>query len=528
MPGFESFSASVRGITDADDLRLLYELTGDFGSILELDALLRSVNEKVRQAFDAESSVVLLLDEAGGELFVPAGSEPDPAVEKRVQGLRFPTDRGLAASALEHARPVLIDDAAHDPHFDPELDRRLGPTKNLLYAPLASPRGTIGVITMRSKRAGAFGERHLAFLGALAGPIAIAIDNARVHEQLRRSETRLRTEVGALRRDLARRDRFEEIVGSGPAMREVFRLMERAAASAVPVLIEGESGTGKELVARGIHRASERADGPFLTVRCGALSESLLESELFGHRPGALPGATDDERGLFEAANGGTLLLDDVSEMPPSLQAKCLRVLQEGEVVAVGDVHPRRVDVRVLSATNRDLRAEVSASRFRQDLYHRIAVFAVRVPPLRERREDVSLLAARMAATAARREDRKIGGIDPEAVAVLERYDWPGNVGELANEMGRAVALTGDGEAISVRHLSAHLQNLGPEGVSGPVAPAGPGGRASSLRQRRAAFEARYISEVLRQSEGNVSRAARALGLSRVTLYKRLREYGIR
>jgi transcriptional regulator with PAS, ATPase and Fis domain len=214
--------------------------------------------------------------------------------------------------------------------------------------------------------------------------------------------------------------------------------------------------------------------------------------------------------------------------MPPSLQAKCFRVLQDGEVIAVGDVHPRRVDVRVLSATNRDLRAEVSASRFRQDLYHRIAVFAVHVPPLRERREDVSLLAARMAATTARREDRKIGGIDPEAVAVLERYDWPGNVRELANEMERAVALTADGEAISVRHLSPHLQNLGPEGMSGPAAPAGPGGRASSLRQRRAAFEARYISEVLRQSEGNVSRAARALGLSRVTLYKRLREYGIR
>jgi transcriptional regulator with GAF, ATPase, and Fis domain len=304
--------------------------------------------------------------------------------------------------------------------------------------------------------------------------------------------------------------------------------MESAAASPITVLIEGETGTGKELVARGIHRASARADGPFLAVNCAALAETLLESELFGHRRGAFTGALQDRRGLFEAAGGGTILLDEVGEMPASMQAKLLRVLQEGEVTPVGDSRPRPVDVRVIAATNRDLAAEVKRGAFRQDLYYRVAAFPIRLPPLRERREDIPLLVDRVLAEAAERHGKHIAGVEPAALACLMGYDWPGNVRELQNEIERAVALTRSGEPNAPEHLSPRTVAAAapgraplPEAVEG-VRPSGP------LRRARAAFEASYIAAVLRQEGGNVSHAARALGLSRVMLQKKMKEYGLR
>src|SRR5262249_9954673 len=283
-----------------------------------------------------------------------------------------PADKGIAGWVVRNAKAVIVADVTKDDRFYPEVDRLSGAqTTSLLYAPLRTRCGAIGVIGVRNKREGAFTEEDLAFLEVLSGGIAVAIENAHLYSRLKNSEARLRTQVGVLQRDLARRDRFTEIIGTGPAMLEVFRLMESAAASTMAVLIEGETGTGKELVARGIHRESERADAPFLGVSCAALAESLLESELFGHRRGAFTGATQDKRGLFEAATGGTLFLDEIGETPQAMQAKLLRVLQEGEVIPVGDTRARKVDVRIISATNRDLSGEIAANRFRADLYYR-------------------------------------------------------------------------------------------------------------------------------------------------------------
>jgi transcriptional regulator with GAF, ATPase, and Fis domain len=345
-------------------------------------------------------------------------------------------------------------------------------------------------------------------------------------------DARLRSEVGLLRRDLARRDRFTEIIGTSAAMAEVFRLMESAAASPISVLIEGETGTGKELVARGIHRASTRADQPFVAVNCAALPADLLESELFGHRRGSFTGATSDYRGLFDSAHRGTIFLDEIGELPLAMQVKLLRVLQDGEITPVGSTRPRKVDIRVLSATNRDLRASVGQGTFREDLYYRLAAFPIRVPPLRERDGDVTLLADHFLTAAAQRHAKRIVGIDAEAFRLLEGYGWPGNVRQLENEIERASALAVDGGIIdrsllSIGEAGAAEAPTGPAAVVGSVVVGGDG-ELAPLRQARAAFEADYIREALARNSGNVSHTARALGLSRVMLQKKMKDYGLR
>jgi transcriptional regulator with PAS, ATPase and Fis domain len=321
------------------------------------------------------------------------------------------------------------------------------------------------------------------------------------------------------------------VVGTGAAMEAVFRLMTKAAGSGIPVLIEGETGTGKELVARAVHSVSARGRAPFVAVNCAALPESLLESQLFGHRRGAFTGADRDRVGLFQAANEGTIFLDEVGEIPLGMQAKLLRVLQEGEVTPLGETTPRQVDVRVISATNRCLADEVEGGRFREDLFYRLSSFPITLPPLRERREDIPLLAERFVAEAAHGHRKRVAGIDADTLECLVSFDWPGNVRQLRNELQRAVVLIEDGEAVGLQHLSPRLRGSASRAapVSAPAEPPRPAANGGTeLRGARAAFEAQHIAAVLEKQGGNVSRAAEALGLSRMQLHRKLKEYGIR
>jgi transcriptional regulator with GAF, ATPase, and Fis domain len=513
--------------------RLLYDLACAFSARIDLDELFPFVVTKCREVFNAEGASVLLLDPERSELYFPFVAEEDPAVLARLLELRFPADRGIAGWVLSRGKGVRIDDVQNHPHFFGGIDADTGfTTRSMLCVPLLTYQGGIGVIEVLNHRGAPFDEADLALLDALAGSVAVAIENARLFARVRASEELLRVQVGALRRDMAHRDRFNEMVGSAPAMVELFQLMERAAATPITVLIEGETGTGKELVARGIHRASSRAEAPFLAVNCAAVSETLLESELFGHRKGAFTGATQDHRGLFEAASGGTILLDEVGEMPLPMQAKLLRVLQQGEIIPVGDTRARKVDVRIISATNRDLGAEVAKQTFRQDLYYRLAVFPIHVPPLRARRDDIPLLVERLLKVIATRHQAAPHAIEPAAVELLQAYEWRGNVRELENVLERAAALAHPDEAIGAPHLPTGMRGSAGQAAVRVTAERPAVAAASSesipLRQARAAFEAEFIRTVLAQHNRNVSRSARALGLSRVMLQKKMKEYGLR
>jgi transcriptional regulator with GAF, ATPase, and Fis domain len=394
-------------------------------------------------------------------------------------------------------------------------------TQSLLCAPLRTRRGTLGVIELRNRVGGTFTEDDLSFLDALAGNIAVAIENARLYHKLKESEAKLRDEVVILQREVVTRNRFVEVVGNSEAMQRVFRLMESAITWPVTVLITGETGTGKELIARAIHYNGVRHDRPFVTVNCGALTETLLESELFGHKRGAFTGAVADRKGFFEVADGGTILLDEIGETTPAMQVKLLRVLQSGELVPVGDTAPRFVDVRIISATNRDLEQDAQQGRFRRDLFYRLSTFPITLPPLRERKDDIPLLATHILARMAEKFGKPVPRLSHAALTAFLHYAWPGNVRELENEIERAVALAGVDNAVQPEHLSDKLTAKRP--TRGPA-----NNQPMTLRRARELFEAEYIAEVLRQNANNASRAARLLGISRVTLQTKIRAYELR
>lgn len=336
----------------------------------------------------------------------------------------------------------------------------------------------------------------------------------RVTETLKAAERKLRLHRRALVRVAPDVEDPLGIIARSAAMGQVVDLARRVAKVDSTVLISGESGSGKERVARLVHDESTRAAGPFIAVNCGAITESLLESELFGHARGAFTGATQDRPGLFEAANGGTLLLDEVGEVSPGMQVKLLRALQEREVRRVGENRSRRVDVRVVAATNRDLGRRVADGAFRQDLYYRLKVVELHVPPLRDRRDDVLPLARVLLADAALRMRRKMSGLAPTAADQLLRYDWPGNVRELENSMERAVALA-RGSRVEVDDLPEEVRRAVPR----------PAAMVAGVRPLEE-VEKEYILAALAHNDGNQTRTAHDLQMGSATLYRKLKRYG--
>ncbi len=340
---------------------------------------------------------------------------------------------------------------------------------------------------------------------ALRRALALAIAQHELAAENRRLRQALRG-----RRDLGR------VVGSSPAFDGVLRTIEKIAASSATVLVHGETGTGKEVVAEAIHQLSPRADRALVKVHCAAIPASLLESELFGHTRGSFTGAIKDKPGLFEQAHGGTLLLDEVGEIPLEMQVKLLRVLETGEIQRIGEVRTRTIDVRVVAATNRDLEVEVAGGRFREDLFYRLSVIPIRVPPLRQRGEDVVLLAKHFLAREAAALGRAFAGFTPGALAALTGHHWPGNVRELENAVARAAALA-EGTEIDVADLPDNVRGVGPAPEPGLTLPA-------DVTFEEA--ERRLILHAMDLEHGNKKEAARRLGIGLATLYRKLTQYG--
>jgi DNA-binding NtrC family response regulator len=339
--------------------------------------------------------------------------------------------------------------------------------------------------------------------------LAITIKNALAHKHLF-------DENLLLRRKLDHAERKGAIIGESLKIREVFHLIDKVASTDATVLIEGESGTGKELVARRLHEVSPRAGKRMLSVNCGALPETLLESELFGYEKGAFTGASAAKEGIFKAADRGTLFLDEVGEMPPPLQVKLLRVLQDKEVLTVGGRQTIPVDVRIIAATNKDLKAEVAAGRFRDDLYYRINVFTLPMPPLRERREDIPLLLHHFIAKYNREFGKDVQSVSPKLMQFFMDYDWPGNIRELENYVARAI-LMADGPQLQLAALRRETDEAGVADED----------RVLSFKEAKERFEKEYILALLDKFDGVVSRAAEAANMPRPNFYEKLKKYEI-
>ncbi len=344
--------------------------------------------------------------------------------------------------------------------------------------------------------------------GALAGAVGAFMDIT--------SLVLANEKIARLEQQVGQRTKFEQLVGKSPAMQEVYRRLKLAADSDVAVVITGESGTGKELAARAVHLQSARRDKPFVAINCSAIPEPLLESELFGHVKGAFTGATFDKVGVFEAADGGTLFLDEIGDVSPTIQLKLLRVLQESEIRRVGESRTRNVDFRLITATNQDLKKLVAQGKIREDFFYRINVFEIRMPPLRERREDIPLLVEHFIDELSRAKGRPIDGITRDALQLLMEYDWPGNVRQLRNVIERASVLA-SADRLTYLDMPPEIRN--PHAARFPNAHVDLSPEEQEERER--------IIAALRQTNGNRTKAAELLGISRVTLWKKMGRYAI-
>ena len=514
---------------DQSRLRALYEAQKKVGAAGDLNDVLIAMSDAsfdlVRQA--THVTIILRDDDEEGARSGVAGYVP---IMTRLRGQEgpqsspIPVTRSVFRKVVTERAAVIAADA---PNEVGQTESLMGASiRSVLGVPLWRGEEILGVLQIDNRETtGVFTSADLEIMAVLAHHASLAVANARLVKRLKVAEERLRKENQFLKgreetRRTGGRGGHQEIIGQSAAMRSLSAQLDKVVDTRVTVLIEGETGVGKELIAAAVHYRSRRRDKLFVGQNCAAMPENLLESELFGHKKGAFTGAHEEKKGLFEIADGGTLFLDEVTEMPLSLQSKLLRVLQEGEIRPVGATQERRVNVRIAAATNRNLEKEVAEGRFREDLYYRLKVFPIRVPPLRERREDVPLLAGYFLSRYANEMGKPAGGFSQQAMELLQGYDWPGNVRELQNEVQRLVIQIEPGGFITPDLLSPRVRQI--EGMIERVKPT-----KGTLKEMMDQLERWLLIEALREHQNNKTACAKSLGITREGLHKKLRGFGL-
>ena len=496
------------------DLALLLELSRTLASPLNLKPSLSQVLDVLQEQYEIVSGAITRLEDKTGELVIEASVGIPWRASVRA---RYRLGEGITGRVVETGRPVVVPRVSHEPLF---LNRtgvygtRGRDEMSYVCVPILVEQKAWGALgACVAYREGRDYEQFSRLLSVVAALIAQAL---RVEGLVEGEKQRLVTENTALRHELQQRYELRHIVGSSRAMQEIYAQVAQVAPTTTTVLLRGESGTGKEMVAHALHHGSARADKPFVKVSCAALPDSLIETELFGHEKGAFTDARAQKKGRFELAHGGTLFLDEVGELSPSTQVKLLRVLQEREFERVGGVEPIRVDVRVVTATNKDLEAALRQGTFREDLYYRLNVFTICLPPLRERRPDVLLLADHFVEKYAAAHGRDVRRLSTAAIDMLMSYHWPGNVRELENCMERAV-LVSSGGVIHAHDLPATLQTAEVTGTLPRL----------SLSRAVGRYERDLIEDALKTTRGNRARAARMLHTTERIMGYKIRKHGI-
>jgi Nif-specific regulatory protein len=488
-------------------LQSLLEVSQALSNAMELQAGLDRVLELLELHHDAARAAITLLRD-GDELAIAA------SIGLEFADSRYRVGEGITGRVVATGQPTVVPQVSREPAFLNRAADRTGRETTFFCVPIAVDGRTIGALSVDIPyRPDLELDRMQSFLRVVASMIGQGL---KVQQLVESERQRLLAENQSLRRELKERYDFQNIIGNSGPMREVFEQVAQVAPGATTVLVRGETGTGKELIAHAIHYASPRAQRPFVRVSCAALPETLIEAELFGHEKGAFTGAHSRKKGRFELAEGGTLFLDEVGELSLATQVKLLRALQEREFERLGGTETLKANVRVIAATNRSLEKAITEGAFREDLYYRLNVFSIFVPPLRDRKADVLLLANHFLARCAREHKKKIKRISTPAIDMLAAYHWPGNVRELENAIERAVVVC-DGNVLHAHHLPPTLQTAEASGTT----PTG------SLDEQTAAFERSVISDALKATRGNKAKAARLLGTTeRIVAYK-MRKYAI-
>jgi Nif-specific regulatory protein len=486
----------------ARDLNTLLKISRSLSSVLNLTDLYNTVFKLIHEVIPAERQAILLTGQDDEKFDSLRGwtsrTGPDDSIK---------ISKTVTTQVLREGVALLSNDLFDAAGLDDAVSLMETPVCSLLCVPLITFGKTRGVIYLDTSHAASrFDEGHLQLLTAIAGIAATAFDNARHCEWIASENQRLQKEIGI----------EHQMIGESKVMRAVYQFIGKAAPSDSTILIRGESGTGKELAAHAIHANSRRSAKPFIAINGATLSETLLESELFGHERGAFTGAIAQKRGKLEIADGGTLFLDEVGELTPLIQAKLLRVIQEREFERVGSATPIKTDVRIVAATNKNLEQAVSAGTFRQDLYYRLNVVTLTMPPLRERRDDIQLLAKYFASVFSKKCKRRIQGISAEARALLRAYDWPGNVRELQNVIERAVVL-GSSDLITQDDLSETLYETGNNSL-----------QLTKYHEQVMEAKCGIIIKALEESGGNYTEAAKRLGLLPTNLHRLVRSLNLR